>query len=55
MPITEHFRHSLPLPVDAEHLDGHYRDRCVFSPDIDIYDTMSVKGAISRERSSRTR
>ena len=36
---------------DAEDIDGYYRDRCVFSPDIDIEDTMSVtvkysKGAI---------
>lgn len=27
---------------DAEDIDGYYRDRCVFSPDIDIEDTMSV-------------
>lgn len=36
---------------DAEDIDGYYRDRCVFSPEIDIEDTMSVnvnysKGAI---------
>src|SRR5699024_7271305 len=27
---------------EAEGADGYYRDRCVFSEDIDIYDTMSV-------------
>jgi predicted dehydrogenase len=30
------------LYSDAEHLDGYHRDGCVFSPEIDIYDTMSV-------------
>jgi predicted dehydrogenase len=27
----------------AEKKDGYFRDRCVFSPEIDIYDTMSVQ------------
>ena len=27
---------------DHEHHDGYYRDRCVFSPDIDIPDTMNA-------------
>lgn len=30
------------LYLDAEKTDGYYRDRCVFSKEIDIYDTMSV-------------
>lgn len=30
------------LYFDAEHEDGYYRDGCVFSPDIDIEDTMSL-------------
>ena len=30
------------LYFDAEHLDGYYRDRCVFADEIDIYDTMSA-------------
>ncbi len=30
------------LYYDAEHEDGYIRDRCVFRPDIDIYDNMSV-------------
>lgn len=30
------------LYLDAEKVDGYYRDRCVFSPEIDIEDTMSV-------------
>lgn len=30
------------LYFDAEQHDGYFRDRCVFSPEIDIYDTMSV-------------
>ena len=30
------------LYFEAEHLDGYYRDGCVFDPEIDIYDTMSV-------------
>ncbi len=30
------------LYFDAEGADGYYRDRCVFAPEIDIYDTMSV-------------
>ncbi|MFP4383683.1 MAG: Gfo/Idh/MocA family protein [Spirochaetia bacterium] len=29
--------------LDAEGEDGYMRDRCVFSPEIDIYDTMSVQ------------
>lgn len=29
--------------LDAEGEDGYTRDRCVFSPEIDIYDTMSVQ------------
>lgn len=31
-----------PLYLGCEKADGYYRDRCVFAPDIDIYDTMSV-------------
>ncbi len=30
------------LYFDAEQHDGYFRDRCVFSEEIDIYDTMSV-------------
>lgn len=30
------------LYLDCEDVDGYYRDRCVFSEDIDIEDTMSV-------------
>lgn len=30
------------LYLDAEEVDHYYRDRCVFSPEIDIEDTMSV-------------
>jgi predicted dehydrogenase len=30
------------LYFDAEHVDGYHRDACVFSPEIDIYDTMGV-------------
>jgi predicted dehydrogenase len=30
------------LYLDAEGVDGYYRDRCVFSPEIDIEDSMSV-------------
>ena len=30
------------LYFDAEHVDGYRRDGCVVSPEIDIYDTMSV-------------
>ena len=30
------------LYFDAEREDGYIRDRCVYRPDIDIYDTMSV-------------
>ena len=28
--------------LDCEHDDGYFRDRCVFSPDIDIWDNMSL-------------
>lgn len=28
--------------LEAGHVDGYHRDGCVFSPEIDIYDTMSV-------------
>ncbi len=30
------------LYFDAEHVDGYYRDRCVFADEIDIEDTMSA-------------
>lgn len=30
------------LYLDAEHEDGYWRDGCIFSPEIDIPDTMSV-------------
>jgi predicted dehydrogenase len=30
------------LYFDAEHVDGYFRDRCVFADEIDIYDTMSA-------------
>jgi predicted dehydrogenase len=30
------------LYFEAEHVDGYYRDGCVFSDDVDIMDTMSV-------------
>lgn len=32
---------------EAEGVDGYHRDSCVFSPDIDIYDTMSLSVAYS--------
>jgi predicted dehydrogenase len=28
--------------LDAEHEDGYFRDRCVFSPDIDVWDTRAA-------------
>jgi predicted dehydrogenase len=31
------------LYFETEHLDGYYRDSCVFSDDVDIMDTMSVQ------------
>jgi len=31
-----------PLYFEAEHEDGYWRDGCVFSDEIDIYDTMSA-------------
>lgn len=31
-----------PMYFDAEHEDGYWRDGCVFSDEIDIYDTMSA-------------
>jgi len=34
--------HLKTLYLDNEKYDGYFRDRCVFSPDIDIWDTMSV-------------
>ena len=36
------------LYFDAEHEDGYWRDGCVFSDDIDIYDTMSVSARYRR-------
>lgn len=30
------------LYLNCEHEDGYFRDRCVFSPEIDIWDTMSL-------------
>ena len=36
------------LYLDHEHHDGYFRDRCVFSPDIDIWDTMSLSVRYSR-------
>jgi len=36
------------LYFDAEHEDGYFRDGCVFSDDIDIYDTMSVSARYAR-------
>jgi predicted dehydrogenase len=30
------------LYFDCEHVDGYYRDSCVFAEEIDIFDTMSV-------------
>ena len=34
--------HTKALYVDNEHEDGYFRDRCVFSDQIDIWDNMSV-------------
>ncbi|HAU38394.1 MAG TPA: hypothetical protein DCX07_11865 [Phycisphaerales bacterium] len=34
--------HLKTLYLDNEKYDGYFRDRCVFSADIDIWDTMSV-------------
>lgn len=34
--------------LDCEDVDGYYRDRCVFSEDIDIEDTMSVNVRYSK-------
>ena len=39
------------LYLNHEHHDGYFRDRCVFSPDIDIEDTMNV---IVKYRNSAT-
>ena len=36
------------LYLDHEHHDGYFRDRCVFSGDIDIWDTMSLSVRYSR-------
>jgi predicted dehydrogenase len=36
------------LYLENEHHDGYFRDRCVFSEDIDIWDTMSVSVRYSR-------
>ena len=36
------------LYFDAEAHDGYFRDRCVFSDEIDIYDTMSVSVRYAR-------
>jgi predicted dehydrogenase len=36
------------LYFDAEHEDGYWRDGCVFSEEIDIYDTMSASVRYSR-------
>jgi predicted dehydrogenase len=36
------------LYFDAEKNDGYFRDRCVFSEEIDIYDTMSVSVRYAR-------
>lgn len=36
------------LYFDAEHEDGYWRDGCVFSDDIDIYDTMSASVRYAR-------
>jgi predicted dehydrogenase len=36
------------LYFDAEQHDGYFRDRCVFSEEIDIYDTMSVSVRYAR-------
>ena len=33
------------LYLDAESADGYLRDRCVFRPEIDIYDTMALTAA----------
>ena len=33
---------SKQIYLETEKADGYYRDRCVFSDEIDIYDTMSV-------------
>ena len=30
------------LYLDCEHIDGYFRDRCVFAEDIDIWDVMNV-------------
>jgi len=38
-PTQEWFRR---MYGEHEHHDGYFRDRCVFSPEIDIWDTMSV-------------
>ncbi|MHC4562494.1 MAG: Gfo/Idh/MocA family protein, partial [Planctomycetota bacterium] len=36
------------LYLDHEHHDGYFRDRCVFSEEIDIWDTMSLSVRYSR-------
>ena len=36
------------LYLDHEHHDGYFRDRCVFSGEIDIWDTMSLSVRYSR-------
>jgi predicted dehydrogenase len=50
-PEASHCRFALKLAdnenqkalyLDAEHEDGYYRDRCIFSPEMDIEDNMNV-------------
>lgn len=42
MDLDESWTHLRKLYFDAEAEDGYIRDRCVFRPDIDIYDTMGA-------------
>ena len=32
----------MQLYLDCEDVDGYYRDRCIFSEEINIYDSMSL-------------
>ena len=45
--LEEHERHKM-LYLENEQEDGYFRDRCVFSDQIDIWDNMSISVRYSR-------
>lgn len=47
MDLTEHKSYA-KLYLAAEQYDGYYRDRCIFSPEINIEDTMHVMARYSK-------